>query len=199
MLCRTCISIMSRSRSDLEVNIQMLIFCVCYISPKPLIGFSWILCQMFTLSRQCTSTFQWFLHMSWIAGRFFMKLVVSISLFNTVCRTVMSDQGHSQSSNGKFLYPLHIFETTGRFFLQLGCSAKQDDIQNPTYQWCQIKIKVFTWRLGNFYCPFIIFMILTKSCSFIISFPNKGTPREYLLLCSIELLLSYFNQVFINP
>ena len=142
MLCRTCISIMSRSRSDLEVNIQMLIFCVCYISPKPLIGFSWILCQMFTLSRQCTSTFQWFLHMPWIEGRFFMKLVVSISLFNTVCRTVMSDQGHGQSSNGKFLYPLHIFETTGRFFLQLGCSAKQDDIQNPTYQWCQIKIKV---------------------------------------------------------
>ena len=96
-----------------DVNIQMLIFCVCHISPKPLVRLSWNLCQMFILSRQCAeSTFQWFLHISWIAVRFFMKLVGNIPLINTICRTylsVLSDQGHSQSSNGKPFYPLHIF------------------------------------------------------------------------------------------
>ena len=56
-----------------------------------------------------------------------MIFLANSPLFNTMQNllSMLSDQGHGQSSNRKFLYPLHIFKIIGRFFLQFQSSAEQ--------------------------------------------------------------------------
>ena len=65
-----------------------------------------------------------------------------------------------------------------KVFLATSVLLKQDDIQNPD----------LTLLLDIFYCSLVLVMLLTKSCSFTISFPNTGTPRVYIAMLSGALV-----------